>query len=123
MNLTHALAIFIGGGAGSLARWVLGSFIGRLASFAPAGTLAANILATAVLAVLVVKSGDKASSSYLLLTVGFCGGFSTFSTFSVDTYKLFADGHTLYAVSNVLISVIACLIVAWAAHHYLNETI
>ena len=123
MNLTHAFAIFIGGGAGSLVRWVVGSLIGRLTASAPMGTLAANILATALLAVLIIKSGDKTSSSYLLLTVGFCGGFSTFSTFSVDSYKLFADGHTLYAVSNVLISVIACLIVAWAAHHYLNETI
>lgn len=122
MNLTHALAIFIGGGAGSLARWVLGSFIARFSSITALGTLAANILATAVLAIIVVKAGNKESSSYLLLTVGFCGGFSTFSTFSLDTYKLFAGGHTLFAILNVVTSVLACLIVAWAAHHFLADS-
>jgi CrcB protein len=123
MNLSHALAVFIGGGAGSLVRWLLGGWISRFSSSLPLGTLAANILATAVLAYILIKSEDKTSSNFLLLTVGFCGGFSTFSTFSVDTYKLFENGNTLFAVLNVLISVIACLIVAWAAHHYFNENI
>lgn len=115
MNLSTAAAIFIGGGAGSLARWMVGIWISRVTMFAPAGVLVANLLATAVLALLVFCWGDKLSSEGVsqlwmpLLAVGFCGGFSTFSTFSLDTFKLFQDGNTVWAVVNILVSVVTCL--------------
>lgn len=121
------MAIFIGGGAGSLARWSLGAFVARFSSFSPAGTLLANVLATALLALIIVKSGSRGwnlDESFMLplLTIGFCGGFSTFSTFSVDTYKLFENGQIVYAVLNVLISVIACLFIAWAVNNFIAES-
>lgn len=127
MSWQTALAIFIGGGAGSVARWSLGAFVARFSTFSPAGTLVANILATALLALIVVKSGSRAwqiEGSFLLplLTIGFCGGFSTFSTFSTDTYKLFANGQTIWAILNILVSVIACLFIAWAVNHYMAES-
>lgn len=127
MSWSTAVAIFIGGGAGSLARWSLGAFVARFSSFSPAGTLLANVLATALLGLIIVKSGSKGwnlDESFMLplLTIGFCGGFSTFSTFSVDTYKLFENGQIVYAVLNVLISVIACLFIAWAVNNFIAES-
>jgi CrcB protein len=45
--------------------------------------------------------------------VGFCGGFSTFSTFSIDTLRLFQEGNNIWALANILVSVLACLAVGW----------
>jgi CrcB protein len=115
MNLSTAAAIFIGGGAGSVARWMVGSWISKLTDFAPAGVLGANLIATTVLALLVFCWADKLSGDGMsnllmpLIAIGFCGGFSTFSTFSLDTVKLFQDGNTLWAVANIVVSIVTCL--------------
>ena len=117
MTLT---AIFIGGGAGSVARALLGAGVNKLASsgnnlgtaMAPLGILAANVIATGLLAALIIYGGakwDRDSIWMPLLAVGFCGGFSTFSTFSIDTMRLFHEGHTTFAIANILISVGACI--------------
>lgn len=128
MNLSTAAAIFIGGGAGSVARWIVGVWVSRLAVFAPAGVLVANLLATSVLALLVFYFGDKLNSDGVsnlwmpLLAVGFCGGFSTFSTFSLDTFKLFQDGNTMWAVANIIVSVVTCLGVLAIISHTIGKS-
>ena len=128
MNIQSAIAIFIGGGLGSVARWVVGGGISKLASLSgsaiagPIGILTANILATLILALLLFTQGPKiiATNSesfiYPLLAIGFCGGFSTFSTFSLDTFKLIQDGNFIWGVLNILVSVLTCLAVAWTVY-------
>ena len=110
------LAIFIGGGLGSVSRFaisILGSklFDGKF----PTGTLLANLLSCIVLGFLVGAFQDKVNSEELraLLILGFCGGFRTFSTFSLETLNLMKAGQYWMAALNVIISVLACLFILY----------
>ncbi len=103
------LYVFIGGGLGSLARYLVTKVSGQLVSTDfPIGTFISNMIACALLAILVVGFSSK-QSEYTwiqpLLIIGFCGGFSTFSTFSNETFNLFDNGHSLLAILNILLSV------------------
>ncbi len=110
MNLW--LAVFLGGGVGSVARFAITHLFTRLevkGSF-PWATLSANILATAILAWLIMRwevhlPGKEQWRA--LLAIGFCGGFSTLSTFSYENFQLIRDGLFAYAALNILISVTA----------------
>ena len=124
INFVTLSAIFIGGGAGSVARALLGAGVNKITSagvnlaptIAPLGILAANVIATGLLAALIIYGGakwDRDSIWMPLLAVGFCGGFSTVSTFSIDTLRLFQEGNNIWAIANILVSVVACLAVGW----------
>lgn len=103
------LYIFLGGGLGSLARFLTSKLSHQLftTSF-PIGTFISNILACIILAVIVVFFSNKqAEYEWVqpLLLVGFCGGYSTFSTFSNETYQLLTNGQIAIGIANILISV------------------
>jgi CrcB protein len=100
--------IFLGGGLGSLSRFGVGSLALKFykGEF-PIGTLLANTLACLILGITIYFFKEKIVQNewikYLVL-IGFCGGFSTFSTFSMETLKLMQDQFYMYAVLNILIS-------------------
>ena len=106
------LSIFIGGGLGSLARYGLSKLPGTATSGFPYGTLAANLLACVVLGLvwgLVDRKLNIDPNLKAMIMVGFCGGFSTFSTFSYETLKMIQEGRSVVAVVYVGISVMICL--------------
>ena len=107
------LAIFIGGGLGSLARYGFGLLAGKLyAGHFPLGTFLSNLTSCIVLGVFVLffASKNQLNEAYkALLLVGFCGGFSTFSTFSLETLNLMKSGEWGWVIANVLLSILVCL--------------
>ena len=113
--MNTAVAIFIGGGLGSLARFGVSKLVLLKFSTAfPLGTLMANLLSCVVLGSVVAIFSDKIGSSDILkplIIMGFCGGFSTFSTFSIETWELMRMGNYVYGILNILVSVLLCVFI------------
>jgi len=106
------LLIFLGGGLGSVSRYALGAWITKLVQNPfPAGTLIVNLTACLLVGLLagVAGPGSVATSSRAFLVIGFCGGFSTFSTFTSESAQLVAGQLTGSAVIYIVVSLIGCL--------------
>lgn len=101
--------VFVGGGLGSMIRFAIGSITPLfLKSNFPLATLISNMLATSILALAVVLLAKDPKNTWLshFVIIGFCGGFSTFSTFSNDNFQLIQQGNWTFLTLNVLISVL-----------------
>ncbi len=104
--------VFIGGGLGSLLRFEIARRIPLLVHAFPWATLIANLASCILLGALIslrVKGALPPSWQFLLIT-GFCGGFSTFSTFSFESYALFEQGETALGIANIAGSTILGLL-------------
>ncbi|MEO0339292.1 MAG: fluoride efflux transporter CrcB [Bacteroidota bacterium] len=100
--------VFLGGGLGSVCRYGIAKLLAHHEFTFPWATLIANILACIILGLLVALNAKgvlKPNLQYLLMT-GFCGGFSTFSTFAYENFQLLENGMTNYAIGNIAISLI-----------------
>jgi CrcB protein len=109
--------VFVGGGLGSMARFALGRFIqSGFSNINPLATMASNMISTFILGILLYVVTIKPGFPHhikAMLVVGFCGGFSTFSTFSFETFELMRMGHFIFALLNILISVVFGLAVLY----------
>ncbi|MFM7079266.1 MAG: fluoride efflux transporter CrcB [Bacteroidota bacterium] len=108
------IAVFIGGGLGSLARYGLSFvFTSPSATVFPWATLAANTISSLIIGFLMGMglAGKETTDSVWksLLAVGFCGGFSTFSAFSMETIELAKSGMMQQAIIYATSSLMLCL--------------
>ena len=111
------LAIALAGGAGAVARYGVATLAMRAAPTFPYATLAVNVLGSFLLGLLMRVGMDAThgfgatSTVRLALTIGFCGGFTTFSTFSAETVLLLESGSygraATYVVASVGLSLVA----------------
>ncbi len=106
------LFVFLGGGLGSIFRYGIARLLNPYTLTFPYATFLANILSCIVLGFMVSWSlkGGLNNNVKLFFLVGFCGGFSTFSTFSNETFQLFEAGQHGYALANIIVSVLLCLL-------------
>ncbi len=103
--------VFIGGGLGSIFRYLLSSYASKhLPLFFPFGTLLVNIIGSFILGLMIFGWDEKGlinPTVKLFIGVGFCGGLTTFSTFSLETFNLIRDAEFLLAGLNILINVLS----------------
>jgi CrcB protein len=120
--MANALLVFIGGGLGSLARWWFSGFIaGSIGQTFPWGTLVVNVTGSFVIGLFATVTGPDGrwlapSAAREFFMVGICGGYTTFSSFSLQTLNLAQDGEWISAGANVVLSVVSCLVAVWLGH-------
>lgn len=102
--------IFIGGGLGSMSRYAIWRLLEKFHFQLPFATFAANMLSCLILGYFVGTQLklDVSDNLRLLLLVGFCGGFSTFSTFGFEAYQMLQSGNYGTAISYILVSMVIC---------------
>ncbi len=109
----------IGGGSGAIARYWLGAWF-RAQPWAKEffwGTLTINVSGSIILGIIAALFKDRASSGFLLLGTGFCGGYTTFSTFSLELVEFFHEGRwdlaLIYLAVSFLAGFLGCYL-AWS---------
>ena len=111
--MKELIAVFVGGGLGSLLRFGLGRWFGAASGHTfPIGTFAVNILACFMLGLIVGLADQKQMLSpftRLFWAVGFCGGFSTFSTFSLENLQFMQTGQFSIMLLYIGLSFLVCL--------------
>ena len=117
LSVNQTLAIMMGGALGALLRYLISNaiydWLGR--SF-PWGTLGVNVFGSflmGLLSLLLLERWQIDPAIKLMILVGFLGAFTTFSTFSMETFHLLQQGHPLKAVINSLLSVVFCVFAVW----------
>lgn len=108
------ISVFIGGGLGALMRYLVCHYYAKSCSITfPFQTFGINVLGSFILGFLIYSFNSKTgidNNMKLFLTVGLCGGFTTFSTFSLESVELFKHGKITEFLFYTFGSVIICLI-------------
>jgi CrcB protein len=116
--------VALGGALGSVARfWLNGVVSERYGATFPWGTMTVNVIGSFIIGVLGAMtlpegrmSSEARTVTTQLLMIGICGGFTTFSSFSLQTLNLVRDREWLYAGGNILLSVVLCLLATWLGY-------
>ena len=110
--INYLLVSFGAAIGGALRYWLSNSAYKFLPPTFPYGTLIINIAGSFLVGIVIFLLDEKEMISpqmKLLLTIGFCGGFTTFSTFSLETINLIRNAQFLFAFLNVMLNLILCL--------------
>ena len=103
--------VFIGGGLGSLVRFSMSRFFVSTPQQFPLATFLSNSLSSFILGLVLGYFFHKQNTNdslHLLVATGFCGGFSTFSTFSYETFLLLGAGNYKTALANIFLNLFVC---------------
>jgi len=110
-------AVCVGGSVGCLLRWLLGLWFSGSGSVVPLGTLAANLLGGYIVGVAVAffaLNNTLAPEWRVLIVTGFCGGLTTFSTFSAEVVMLMQSGRAVWALGAVAAHLVGSLLMTFA---------
>jgi CrcB protein len=117
--MTSYFWIAIGSALGGIARYWCSGIAARLfGETFPWGTLIVNVIGSFVIGLFAALTGPEGrifvpSVARQFVMIGLCGGYTTFSSFSLQTLNLTTDGEYLYAGLNIVLSVALCLIAVW----------
>lgn len=116
------LLVMLGGAMGSAARyWCSGLVANLFGQTFPWGTLFVNVLGSLIIGLFNTLTGPDGkllvgTDARQFVMVGFCGGYTTFSSFSLQTLNLMRDGEFGWAGANVALSVLVCMVSVWIGH-------
>jgi CrcB protein len=115
-RMRTVLAVALAGALGALARWGIGAWFGHRFPTFPWGTMVINVSGSFILGVMfavLVERNVGSTTLRLALMTGLLGAYTTFSTFSLETFRLFEDGATGSALANIGFSVVLGLLAVW----------
>ncbi len=117
------LWIALGSALGGVGRyWCTGLVSEHLGAAFPWGTLLVNVAGSFIIGMVAPLSGPlgppwaPGPEARAFIMVGFCGGYTTFSAFSLQTLQLLREGQVLHALGNIVLSVAVCLIAVWLGY-------
>lgn len=112
--MKQVLLVFVGGGLGSVLRYLVGKHLNNPEMGIPYGTFTANILGSLIIGIilgLAAKNNAITQNHTLLIATGFCGGFTTFSTFTYENHVFLRSGDFLsfviYSIASFVIGFLA----------------
>src|SRR5215213_6582686 len=111
--------VAIGGAMGSVARfWISTVTAERFTETFPLGTLAVNVTGSFLIGLLAAfaRAGGVSNSTRVFLMVGVCGGYTTFSSFSLQNLELLQNGNYFYAGLNTGLSLVLCMVAVWLGY-------
>ncbi len=115
------LLVGTGGALGSIARYLITCIFMHLSICSELATLVVNVIGSFIIGLLIPASQN---TLYLLLAVGFCGGFTTFSTFSAQAFQMLQNGQRLssiiYILASVLISIAFVFLGMYLSEKYIK---
>ncbi len=118
--MKQLILVFIGGGTGSIARYLASKYLNGANGTFPYGTLTVNILGSFLIGIilgLALKNTMLSQNTVLLLATGFCGGFTTFSTFAYENHMFLKTGDFinffLYTSISLVLGLLLVFIGMW----------
>lgn len=114
--------IFLGGGLGSVLRFLVSKVLNTASFQLPLGTLAVNVIGSLLIGIILgisLKDSIFSNAQVLFLTVGLCGGFTTFSAFALENLTFLKNGDylsfVLYTLASIILGILAVFFGFWIA--------
>ncbi|PIB30283.1 protein CrcB [Gaetbulibacter sp. 5U11] len=123
--MKQLVLVFVGGGFGSVLRYIIGKSLNNTENGIPYGTFLANVLGSLLIGIilgLALKNNTLSNNQTLLLATGFCGGFTTFSTFAYENHVFLKAGDftsfALYTIASFILGFLAVFFGMWLAKQF-----
>ncbi len=120
--MLNVLAIFLGGGIGAVLRYLVGLNFSKYFNISlPISTFFVNIIGSFIIGFLFfffMEKTDITPALKLALTVGFCGGLTTFSTFSLEIFEMFSNQQFVQGLIYIFLSIIVCLLMTMIGAYF-----